>query len=109
MNQEEVKLCEACWEDGLAARAYWYLSTLPVCEDHYACVCGRCHRQWTTALGDEGDGHIIGVCDSCREALDREAARRQAYNQHLSSEEWRKTKKALRSQSFTEKSRVICS
>ena len=109
-EEPEVKLCEVCWQlgDGLPVEARWYLKTLPVCDEHQGAVCGRCQRRWVTKLGQDGDS-VFGVCDECYETLERLAARRNAYNQHLSSEQWRKTKKELRSQSVKEYGRVVCS
>jgi predicted nucleic-acid-binding Zn-ribbon protein len=109
MDQSELKLCEVCWidGDGLAVPASYYLSTLPVCESHYGCVCQRCRRQWVTRWAITGDFQL--VCDSCGDFLDREEKRREAYNQHLASPEWRKFKKDLRRENRREYGQVKCS
>jgi YHS domain-containing protein len=108
MSQTEVKLCEVCWSKGTATRAYWFLSTLPVCEDHYQCVCGRCKRRWATKTAREGEDYFF-ACDQCYEALERQQARREAYSQHLDSKQWWKTKRNLRRESFREHGKVACS
>jgi hypothetical protein len=103
VEQAEVKLCEPCWkeQDGLAVRAYWFPAGVPMCDDHYARVCGRCQRQWFTRYD--------GLCDECRVLQRREDERRAAYDQHLGSKQWRKTKKALRRESRREHGSVVCS
>jgi hypothetical protein len=99
----EVKLCEVCWEEGngLAVRAFWFPAGIPMCEEHYALVCRKCKRQWYTEFDT--------LCDGCRVLQKAEDVRRKAYDEHLNSKEWWKTKKALRRESFKEHGRVVCS
>src|SRR5258708_39790616 len=90
MDQPEPKLCEVCWieGDGLAVEARWYLSTIPVCDAHLHCVCGRCHREWATRYAQDGDA-VFTACVRCTEILDALEKRREADNQHLCSKGWR--------------------
>jgi hypothetical protein len=108
MEQPEIKLCEVCWEDSTATQAYWYLNTIPVCDTHLACVCGRCQRRWATKLADDG-GWVFSSCEECDKELERLAARRKAYDGHLNSKQWWEIKKELRKESFKEHGRVVCS
>lgn len=105
---EQVKLCEVCWKKGFAARAHWYLSTIPVCDGHYGSVCARCQRRWAKWLCNDGQSEFF-ACSECAEKVERELQRRAAYNRHLGSEEWRKTKKTARQDSYTELGKVACS
>jgi len=108
MKQQEVKLCVVCWEDSIATQAFHYPRTIPVCDKHCACVCGRCERRWATRLGRDGRA-VFSVCDECNETLERLEARREAYKTHLSSDEWRKARKTLKTESRREHGRVVCS
>ena len=107
-EEPEVKLCEVCWQtkDGLGVQASYYLSTLPVCEEHYHCVCQRCNRQWAEWWSEESEYRF--VCDGCNDVLSKLAAKRAAYTQHLNSDQWLKVKKKARSQSFKEHGGVVC-
>lgn len=109
MRQDPVRLCEVCWKDNIAARAVLYLSTIPVCLEHQDRVCNRCQRRWSAWYFLEMDGSCIFTCDHCRYEIERLAARREAYNKHLASKEWRQTKKLVRSQSIHERGDVACS
>jgi hypothetical protein len=130
-----VKLCEACWQfdDGVPAQAYhYYHSKVPVCDRHVHLVCQRCANAWATGfppseylalwerareLSHEEYGELVRtigekcevVCDRCYDEIKREQARREAYNGHLSSEHWKKVKKAAREQSRIEYKEVKCS
>ncbi len=108
---EEVKLCVVCWKDSIASRAYHYLSTIPVCDNHYQCVCARCRRRWASVYATDGgeDDCYIFACDECSETLDRQAARRAAYNEHINSGQWRKVKNNLRTGIRREYGQVACS
>src|ERR1700682_92564 len=109
MEQPEVKLCEVGWQrDGIAAQANWFLATIPVCDDHSGAVCGRCERRWATKVAKEEE-RIFNSCDECYMAIERQDAKRQTYNQHLSSKQWWKTKRTLRRESRHEHGTVLCS
>ena len=108
--ESELPLCKVCWRDGIAAQAYWYLSTIPVCDQHHSSVCARCRRRSSAWYVQELDGEsFIFACSECCEQIERQAARRAAYNQHLGSMEWGKTKKALRRESRRGHGSVVCS
>jgi hypothetical protein len=112
MKKEEVKLCVVCWRDSIASRAYHYLTTIPVCDNHYHCVCARCRRRWARwwVSSIEEYGCEIFACDECSETLDRLATRREAYNQYIQSDEWRKkVKNNLRTDMRRERGGVVCS
>lgn len=104
-----MRLCEVCWKDNIAARAVFYLSTIPVCIEHCERVCSRCQRRWTKWYFDDVDGLPVFACDPCKDEIEREAARREAYNRHLASKDWQQTKKLIRSQSIHERGDVACS
>jgi hypothetical protein len=108
MEEPELKLCEVCWQTqgGLGVPARYYLSTLPVCEEHYHYVCQRCRQKWAEWWNEEREYKV--VCDGCNDVLSRLEARRAAYNQHLSSDQWWKLKKEARRQSFKEHGDVVC-
>lgn len=106
---EDVKLCVVCWKDSFATEARWYLSTIPVCDEHQQSVCARCRRQWAAWYAETEEGDRIYACDACSEEMQRLAARRDAYNEHLASNKWRKMKKQARSQSFRELGKIACS
>src|SRR5579863_10182788 len=112
MEQTPIKLCEVCRQEGFRTQAEHFLSTIPVCIRHYQCVCPKCGRRWATEITGEksDDGMAVFLaCKQCNDAIKREEARRTAYNGHLSSEQWLKTKKALREQSRRENGREVCS
>jgi hypothetical protein len=111
VEEPEIKLCEPCFqkEPAVAARAYWFPSGVPMCDACYEHVCKVCQKNWAQ-VRQVGD-HLLNmeICETCEAAQKKEQARREAYNQHLASKQWWKTKKALRRESIREHGRAVCS